>query len=213
MTSTAITAQRSSLKIATATASAKSITGASKADPAVITAVGHGYATGDIIQIDSVGGMIELNGRAYVVTVLTVDTFSLNGVNSSSYTTYTSGGEATKQTMTAVGNIKDFNITPDQPAEIDVSNLASTRKEFRIGLAGSWVMTCAMDIDTADTGQDELTAAQDDGLSRVFTLTLSNGKIFAGVGYVRSFSAAGGTDGVVGGQLDIRGTGQPTWFA
>lgn len=213
MPSTAITAQRSVLKVTTATAATKAITAATKANPCVVTAVGHAYVTGDIIQIDAVGGMIELNGRAYVVTNLTVDTISLNGVNSVGYGTYTSGGTAARKTQTAVGNIRDFNITPDSATEIDVTNLDSTRKEYRIGLAGSWVMSCAMDTDSADVGQLELSKAQDDGLSRVFTLTLSNGKVFAGVGYVRSFSAAGGSDAVVSGQLDVRGTGQPTWFA
>jgi hypothetical protein len=213
MPSTAITAQRSVLKVTTATAATKAITAATKANPCVVTATAHGYATGDIIQIDAVGGMIELNGRAYVITVLTADTFGLNGVNSLAYTTYTSGGTAAKKTQTAVGNIKDFNINPDAATEIEVTNLASTRKEYRLGLAGSWVITCAMDIDSADVGQLELAAAQDDGFSRVFTVTLSNGKIFAGVGFVRSFSAAGSADAVVGGQLDVRGTGQPTWFA
>jgi len=213
MSSSAITAQRSVLKVTTATAANKAITAATKANPCVVTAVGHAYVTGDIIQIDNVGGMIELNGRAYVITQITVDTFSLNGVDSTGYSTYTSGGTAAKKTQTAVGNIKDFNITPDSATEIDVTNLASTRKEYRIGLAGSWVMSCAMDVDSADVGQLELSKAQDDGLSRVFTLTLSNGKVFAGVGYVRSFSAAGGADAVVSGTLDVRGTGQPTWFA
>lgn len=213
MPSTAITAQRSSLKIATAQATAKNISAVTKANPAVVTSTAHGYTTGDVIQIDGVGGMIELNGRAYVVTVLTADTFSLNGTDSTNYTIYTSAGTATKQTMTTVGNVKDFDIQPDKPAEIDVTNLASTRKEFRVGLAGSWVATCAMDIDTADTGQAELTKAQNDGLSRVFTVVLSNGKVFAGVGYVLQFSAKGSPDAVVGGSLSIRGTGQPTWFA
>jgi hypothetical protein len=213
MPSTAITAQRSVLRVETASAATKAITGATNASPCVITAVAHGYSTGDIIKIASVGGMIELNGRAYVVTNLTTDTFSLNGVDSTDYGVYTSGGTAAKKTMTAIGNVKDFDIQPDEPTEIPVTNLASTRLEFRIGLAGSWNMTAGMDIDTADTGQAELSAAQDDGLDRVFTLTLSDGKVFAGVGFVKSFSAAGGPDAVVGGQLSLRGTGQPTWFA
>lgn len=213
MPSTAITAQRSVLRIETASAAAKTITGATQANPCVITAVAHGYSDGDIVEISGIAGMVELNGRAYVVDQLSVDTFSLLGVDSSNYSAYTSGGSAFKKTMTTIGNVKDFDIQPDDAAEIDVTNLASTRKEFRIGLPGSWVMTCGMDIDTADTGQAELTDAQNDGLDRVFTLTLSDGKVFAGLGYVKSFSASGGPDAVVGGQLSVRGTGQPTWFA
>lgn len=213
MPSTAITAQRSVLKIETASAATKAITVVTNASPCVITAVGHGYATGDIVELAAIGGTIELNGRAYVITVASVDTFSLNGVDSTSYGVYTSGGTAAKKTMTTVGNIKDFDIQQDPATDIDVTNLASTRKEFRVGLAGSWTMTCGMDIDNTDTGQAELTDAQNDGLDRVFTVTLSDSKIFAGVGYVKNFNASGSPDAVVGGQLSVRGTGQPTWFA
>lgn len=68
------------------------ITGATKANPAVITSVAHGLSTGDIIEIYDVSGMVELNDIQYTITVLTVDTFELDGVNSTGFTTYTSGG-------------------------------------------------------------------------------------------------------------------------
>jgi len=74
----------------------KSITGASKANPCVITSVAHGFSNGDIIQIESVVGMTELNGRIYIVAGVAADTFQLSGVDSSAYTTYTSAGTITK---------------------------------------------------------------------------------------------------------------------
>ncbi len=80
----------------------KTITGATVANPVVVTAVGHGYSTGEHIEIASVGGMTQLNGRRYAITVLTADTFSLQGlggvgnVNGSGFTAYTSGGTAAR---------------------------------------------------------------------------------------------------------------------
>jgi len=212
MASTAQTAQRSVVRINTAVGLTKTITAISKASTCVVTAT-HDFIVGDIVKIDGVVGMTELNGRAFVVSAIsTTVSFTLGGVDSTNYTTYVSGGTAVKQTMTSLGNIKDFNIDPDQAAEIDVTNLASTRKEYMVGLAGSWVMSCAMDIDTTDTGQTELNKAQNDGLARVFTVTLASLKVFAGVGFVKSFSASGSADSVVGGTLNVRGTGQPSWF-
>jgi len=213
MPSTAQTAQRSTLKVHTATGSAKTITAISKADPCVITAT-HDFAVGDIVYLTGIVGMTELNGRAAVVTAIsTTVSFTCGGIDSTDYTTYVSGGTATEQTMTAVGNIKDFSIDQDAASEIDITNLDSTRKEFMIGLAGSWTMSCGMQIDSTNTGQLELTSAQNDGLYRVFAVTLASGKIFAGVGYVMSFGASGSADGVVEGTLSLRGTGQPVWFA
>ena len=76
---------------------AKTITGASAANPCVITAVAHGYSVGDLVLIDGIVGMTELNGRYFTVgTVPTADTFSLAGEDSSLYTAYSSAGTARK---------------------------------------------------------------------------------------------------------------------
>ena len=73
---------------------AASITGATKANPCVITATGHGFRTGITITITGVGGMTQLNGNTYTVTVIDANSFSI-GVDSTGYGTYTSGGTAT----------------------------------------------------------------------------------------------------------------------
>ncbi|BAQ86428.1 putative tail tubular protein B [uncultured Mediterranean phage uvMED] len=78
------------------TEATKSISAITKANPAVVTAASHGYSNGDHVWINDVGGMTELNGRRFTVANKTTNTFELSGVNSSSYTTYTSGGTAAK---------------------------------------------------------------------------------------------------------------------
>lgn len=83
------------------TETAKNITGASNANPCVITIAAHGYTTGNEVAIASVGGMTQLNNRNFKVTNLTANTFSLQymdgtNVNSISFGTYTSGGTAAK---------------------------------------------------------------------------------------------------------------------
>jgi len=214
MPSTAQTAQQSALRIATADGTPLVITDVSNAAPPVVTFTpGSDPTAGDIVQIDSVVGMEEINGRAYVVgTVIAATSFELQGVDSTTYGTYTSGGTSTGKTMTKVGNVKDFDIQQDEATEVDRTNLDSVRKEFALGLAGSWTMTSNYDIDATDTGQAEFEDAQNDGLSRVFTLTLASGDVFAGVGFVQSTSASGSADADVSGVVNIRGTGQPSWF-
>lgn len=81
---------------ATCIAASKTITGATQASPCVITIDNHGYTTGDILLITSVGGMTQLNDKLYTITVIDTNTFSLNGVNSTAYGEFTSGGSATK---------------------------------------------------------------------------------------------------------------------
>lgn len=77
---------------------AKTITGLTAANPAVVTINTHGYSNGDHVYIDSVGGMTQINSatRRYTVANVTANTFELSGINSSSYTAYTSGGNCQK---------------------------------------------------------------------------------------------------------------------
>jgi prepilin-type processing-associated H-X9-DG protein len=86
----------------TCVAAAKNITGISEANPAVVTIVGHGYVTGDLIQIDSVAApMAVLNGKIYTIIKINDDTFSLTGANTTATGAWVSGGTATKGTFYA----------------------------------------------------------------------------------------------------------------
>jgi hypothetical protein len=86
---------------------ARAITGITKANPAVVTAAGHGYTNGDIVYLAGVGGMTEVNTRtsnaAYTVAGATTDTFQLSGINSTAYGTFTSGGHVLAANPTSGG--------------------------------------------------------------------------------------------------------------
>jgi hypothetical protein len=79
-----------------------SITDITQANPAVITAVAHGYTTGDRVIVQNVTGMKEVNNRQFVVTVLDANSFSLadvdgtTAVDSSAYSAYSAAGTANK---------------------------------------------------------------------------------------------------------------------
>lgn len=76
------------------TLAAVNITGATKANPCVVTATAHGFSNGDKVVISGVAGMTQINGREYTVANVAANTFELSGINSTSYGTYTSGGTA-----------------------------------------------------------------------------------------------------------------------
>ena len=81
----------------------RAITGATQANPCQITAVAHGYTTGDTVKIEAVGGMTQLNGNTYTITNTGANTFTLNGINSTAFTAYTAGGTS-KRTHTQIAN-------------------------------------------------------------------------------------------------------------
>ena len=106
------------------TSSAKTITAITKANPGVLTSNSHGFSNGDEVFVDSIGGMTELNGRNYRVANATTNTFTLtdlfgNAMNTTSFTTYTSGGTATEiyETATPYAEADLFDIRFVQSAD------------------------------------------------------------------------------------------------
>jgi hypothetical protein len=68
-----------------------SISAITKATPAKITKAAHGLATGARILLTVSAGMTQLNGWVGTITVVDADNFTLDGVNSTAYTTFTAG--------------------------------------------------------------------------------------------------------------------------
>ena len=92
----------------TSTAVEKVITGASAANPCVITSNDHGLANGTKVSISKVVGMVELNiETAYTVASTATNTFALTGINSSGFTAYTSGGVVTVAATESGGIVVD----------------------------------------------------------------------------------------------------------
>ena len=103
----------------------KTISAITKANPAVVTATSHGYENGDEVVISSVGGMTEVNGKRFLVADKTTNTFELQDkdgvdINSSSFTTYTSGGVSNKvfELVTPYTTAQLFDLKFAQSADV-----------------------------------------------------------------------------------------------
>lgn len=110
----------------------KLISAVSKADPCVVTtSTAHGYQSNQIIRITDLGsdmptarGMDEINNLRFKITVLSSTTFSLQDVitgediDSSSYTTYVSGGRVNLESRAMALNYPQqspYDATPYVP--------------------------------------------------------------------------------------------------
>ena len=70
-----------------------SVTGITKANPGVVTtSAAHGLTAGQKVRLIDVGGMTEVNDLIFTVASPSGSTFSLASINTTAYTTYTSGG-------------------------------------------------------------------------------------------------------------------------
>lgn len=120
-----------------------------QANPGVVTLVGHGYETGDIVQWPAVGDMVELNNRTCGLVKLTADTFSLqdmfgNNLDTTGFTAYTAGAEVAR-VYTLVSPYATSDLSDLRAHQIrDVIRLThpsyTVRNLRRLGQA-SWTLT------------------------------------------------------------------------
>lgn len=97
------------------------ITGITQANPAVVTQINHGFTTSQSVYISGVVGMTQINNRLYTITVLSPNTYSLNGVDSTAYNPYVSGGIAWFFQDEPIMGLKTF-IKPDGTKQLCVFN-------------------------------------------------------------------------------------------
>lgn len=210
MTTTAISSQSSTFSVNTATAGAKTISGAAIGNGTILTATAHGLALGDVVVIAAiVGTLASMNGMTFVVVNETVNSFEVD--YDSTGLVYTSGGTATPQAWTPIANVKSFTGMDGSAADIDVSNLSSIAKEFQMGLQDEGQFSITLDLDAADAGQVALLAARTAQAKKQFKWVLPNAHTATFSGFVKKASADAGVDKVIGRMVDIRITGPVTW--
>lgn len=123
-----------------ATYDKKTITGCTQADPVVITAAAHGFATGDFGIIEDIGGTEELEGGTYHTTVLTVNTLQLTGINGTNQTAYTSGGTIRKhQLLTEYDGGYTYDKPSDFLAPLHLEKMEGDSAEYEI--VGDYILS------------------------------------------------------------------------
>lgn len=101
------------------------ITAISKAASAVVTAA-NDFAISDIVAFAAVAGMTEINGLVGTLSAASATSFTVN-IDSSLFTTYTSGGTATKQ-LPVTGEVRI--IYKDTIAQDTVIDAVQRAKEL-----------------------------------------------------------------------------------
>ena len=167
------------------------ISGATQANPVVITATGHSYDNGDEISISGVVGMTELNNKRYLVANKTTNTFEITDVdgtniNGTGFTAYTSGGVANRvyEISTPYLTAELFDIKFAQSA--DVMYITHPNHEVeKLSRTGHTSWTLA-DVDFTDGPY------LDDNIT---TTTLNPGSHTVGTGVAVVASATTGING------------------
>ena len=110
-----------------------------------------------------------------------------------------------------VGGVQSFSGFDGESTEIDITTLASTAKEFDIGLEDFGGFSMTVIYDGSDTGQAAIMAAKTAAATREMVVTLSDSSVATFDVVVKSFSKEGGVDGVVTGTINMKITGAVAW--
>ena len=159
------------VEISNTLAPAKVITGITKATEAVLTSTAHGFLAGDIILIDAVVGMNQINKVPIIVkTAPTANDFTAEGLDSTGFTTYVSGGTAQKVTsFLSFDVMTTFNFPEPQPNKQSVTTIhASSEKEvFGLDSAPTCTMDCnAQPLDATIKYVRKVSLAKSDAILR-----------------------------------------------
>jgi len=203
------------VQIQTALAAAKTITGISKVAEAVITGT-HDYSVGDYILIEAVGGMTQINNRVVrVKSVSTTVSFVAEGLNSTNFTTYTSGGTAKKITLGAsFDNISQISLPDAAPEEQDVTTIHDDEKQIEFSHDSAQKGTLSLVANPLATAIIEVQSASSVRERRAFLVTFITGQKALFNAYCTGGSGIDGGVGASGaGQISLTLRNTPQWFA
>lgn len=108
--------------VQSALAAPVTITAITKASPAVATGAAHGYTVGDLLLL-KVSGMRQLNYRVVRVSAADVNTFTLEGVDSTNFDTFESGTAEEITFGASCSTLQDVNASGGEAAPILISTV------------------------------------------------------------------------------------------
>lgn len=167
-------------------AAAKTITALSNANPAVATSTAHGYATGDEILLTS--GWEDATDSVYKITVLTADTFSIDGLdttNTGFFPVGTGAGTAQKITgWTTIPQVLTISGSGGDARFTDVQLLAK-RNSLRIPTGfNATSITMSLAHDAANANYKTMLGISRNLSKVAFKQVISGGAVTYGYGYL-----------------------------
>lgn len=167
-------------------AGAKTITALTNANPAVATSVAHGYTTGDEIVLTS--GWEDATDSVYKITVLTADTFSISGLDTTNTGYFPVGtGTGTAQKIsgwTAIPQVISISASGGDARFTDV-NLLAKRNSLKIPTGfNATSITLSLAHDPAQAGYVTMVGISRNLSKVAFKQVISGGAVTYGYGYL-----------------------------
>ncbi len=185
------------LYMESAIAAAKTISGITKAAPGVISSTAHGFANGDNVLLE-IQGMVELHGYLCKVVSTATDTFQVadvngtTGIDTTLFSTFTSG-TAKKVTLgTSITGVQDFNFAGGEIKVEDTTTVNDTQDTQIVVGATAQSADMTMQWDPASSAQQAMIAAFKTRANKGFKVLWPDGAFTMWYGTVGYTGAPGG---------------------
>jgi hypothetical protein len=201
------------IAIQSAIAAAKTITGITKASPGVVTSVAHGYTTGDYVLL-TILGMSQINSMVARIIVLTVDTFSLEAIDTTLFDTFTSGTAQKLTFGTTLTTAVSISASGGDFSFIDTTTIHDNVKKQIPGIANPATFSFENIWDVSDAGLIAMKAASDTQAQMAVRFTFANSQKLVFSGYIgASLLPTGGAQDIVKTSAVITMFGKPNVYS
>lgn len=185
MTATVSLWSNVAVAVQSALAGAQTISGISKASPGVVTYVGSDPSNGDYILVTA-QGMTQVDGRIFRVANVNAggNTLELEGENTTSYDTFTSGSMQVITFGTTLSTALDLSSSGGEFEFIDTTTIHDPIRKQIPGVASPAQYNINHVWDVSDAGLVALKQASDTKGQRCMRFTFANGQKLLFNGYV-----------------------------
>ena len=134
---------------------------------------------------------------------------SSSALESQGMALYIDRGDVSPTSWTQIPEVKNINFRTGSAAVIDVTDLSSTAKEKRMGLADEGQCTFTLNYRPANGAHAELAQAKADRQPRDFKLVFTDtpASVYYFTGFVLSVPVTAGVDGVIESNVTVEITG------
>ncbi len=170
------------VEIAATYGTAKTVTAVTKAQPPVVTSATHGLTEGTIGYFETAEGMDEILGQAVSVDATAANTFAAEGLDSTSYGTFTAGTVVPVASWLTLSSATSYEIGEGSADELDRTTLLDRIKQTEAGLLDAQNVQLSKFSDMQLPALGVVRAAARSGGYITVRITLSNGerRIFRG---------------------------------
>lgn len=117
--------------------SAITVTALTQANPGVATAASHGLTNGDVVIFTATAGMVEIDGQAIRVANVTVNTFDLEGFDTTKYSAWTTGTVQKVTAWATLSSATSISMPDGSPTRIPITTLIDKSEQVAYGISSA----------------------------------------------------------------------------